>query len=90
MERMVTVWYEGALAFFSVAQKQDGSLIAHLLKYTGNPQCSPPAELQLHKEGRHWANHSTLQDLADDIGYAIEAQKKDVNGPVYDWRKDRH
>jgi len=86
MERTVTVLYEGALAYFNVAQKKDGNLIARLLKYNGDPKSSPPAEFHLHKEGRHWVDNNKAADLADEIGYAIELQKRNLKEPVYDWR----
>lgn len=72
MEKTVAVFYEGQLAWYNVKGGKNGNFIARLCKYKGLADRQPPFELSLHKEGRHWNNGGTNQDLLDDIGNAIE------------------
>jgi hypothetical protein len=72
MEQNVAVWYNGALAIYKISGGDDGIFNAELVKYDGASEASPPTEFPLYKEGRHWADDNTNQDLLDDLGKAIE------------------
>jgi hypothetical protein len=72
MEQNVAVWYKGALAIYKISGGDDGIFNAELVKYDGTSEASPPTEFPLYKEGRHWSDDDTNQDLLDDLGKAIE------------------
>jgi hypothetical protein len=72
MEPSISVLYKGFLAHFTITKIKDGVFTAHLLKYQGHIVNEPPQEFTLQKEGRHWCNANTNQDLLDDVGFAIE------------------
>ena len=74
MEQVVAVWYKGCLAQYKVSGGQDGVFNAELIRYDGAEGGSPPKEFSLHKDGRHWSDDDTNQDLLDDLGKAIEIQ----------------
>jgi len=78
MEKTVAVWYKGFLAQYKVSGGRDGIFNAELLRYDGFQEGSPPREFHLHKEGRHWADDDTNQDLLDELGKAIEIQLYDI------------
>ena len=73
MEKTVAVWYKGFLAQYKVSGGRDGIFNAELVRYDGE-EGSPPREFPLHKDGRHWSDDDTNQDLLDDLGKAIEIQ----------------
>jgi hypothetical protein len=55
-------------------QWQCGLKVAwHLIKFLV-VECEPPQTFPLHKEGRHWIDDNTNQDLLDELGKAIEIQ----------------
>jgi len=72
MEQNVAVWFKGALAIYKISGGDDGVFNAELVKYDGALETSPPKEFPLYKEGRHWSDDDTNQDLLDDLGKAIE------------------
>ena len=72
MDQQVAVWYKNALAFYRITGGKEGAFNAELLKYEGPSETKPPTEFRLHKEGRHWSDDDTNQDLLDDLGKAIE------------------
>jgi hypothetical protein len=74
MEKTVAVWFKGFLAHYKISGGRDGVFTAELLKYNGAIETSPPNEFPLHKEGRHWIDDDTNQDLLDELGKAIEIQ----------------
>lgn len=74
MEKTVAVWYKGFLAHYKVSGGSLGVFTAELIKYNGPSEISPPVEFPLHKEGRHWMDDHTNQDLLDELGKAIEIQ----------------
>ncbi len=74
MERMVAVLHQGALTQYSYSPKDKGVYILWLQLFKGRKDQEPPAMLILHKEGRRWYSEGNPQELAEDIGYAIEAQ----------------
>ena len=74
MEQTVSVWYKGYLAQYKVSGGRDGIFNAELVRYDGFSEGSPPREFPLHKEGRHWSDDDTNQDLLDELGTAIEIQ----------------
>ena len=80
MEKTVAVWYRGSLAHYKVTGGRDGVFTAELIKYNGPTETKPPDEFPLHKEGRHWIDDTTNQDLLDELGKAIEIQ-------VYGWEQ---
>jgi len=73
-EKMVAVWYKGFLAQYKVYGGHDGVFSAELIRYDGAEGGGPPREFSLHKEGRHWSDDDTNQDLLDELGKAIEIQ----------------
>ena len=74
MEQQVAVWYRGSLALYKISGGDNGVFNAELIKYNGPAEGGPPREFPLHKEGRHWIDDDTNQDLLDDLGKAIEIQ----------------
>jgi hypothetical protein len=76
MYPLISVLYKGSLAHFTFTKVTDGVFTAHLLKYQGHIVNEPPHEFTLQKEGRHWRNACTNQDLLDDVGLAIEEKQK--------------
>lgn len=88
MHKTVAVFHEGAVAHYDVSEDREGQYKARLLKYNGSPQSEPPREFLLCKKGRHWNDEGIEQNLADDIGYAIEIQIRSADGPVY-YNRDR-
>ena len=74
MEQTVAVWYKGFLAQYKVTGGRDGIFNAELLRYDGFHEGGPPREFPLHKDGRHWSDDDTNQDLLDELGKAIEIQ----------------
>jgi hypothetical protein len=74
MEVTATVLYEGALAQYDVAIKENGCCSAQLIQYKGNAK--PPEQIELRKEGRHWVSDKGDNSLSDDLGYAIELKAK--------------
>ena len=73
-EKSVAVWYKGFLAQYKVYGGRDGVFNAELIRYDGAEVGGPPREFSLHKEGRHWSDDDTNQDLLDELGKAIEIQ----------------
>lgn len=78
MEKAVAVWFRGFLAQYKITGGHDGFFKAELIKYNGAPEASPPNEFPLHKEGRHWFDDDTNQELLDELGKAIEIQVYDI------------
>jgi hypothetical protein len=75
MEKTVAVWYKGSLAQYKISSGgSNGFFNAELIRFDGSAEGSPPREFALHKEGRHWTDDDTSQDLLDDLGKAIEIQ----------------
>ena len=72
MEQNVPVWYKGALAIYKISGGDEGIFDAELVKYDGPSEVGPPTKFPLYKEGRHWSDDETNQDLLDDLGKAIE------------------
>ena len=84
MEVTAVVLYDKALAHYEVEIGQDGVCTARLAKYNGSPQQSPPTRMQLVKEGRRWWSTDVPdENLAEDIGYAVELKAK----PLLDDRR---
>ena len=70
----MAVWVNGFVAYYKIFGGQNGVFTAQLIKYEGSPDSEPPREFLLHKEGRHWTDDDTSQDLLNDLGKAIEIQ----------------
>jgi sugar lactone lactonase YvrE len=68
--------HDGALAEYDVEVGRDGICTAHLSKYKGNPAHTPPEEVRLKKEGRHWVGDTDNRHFADELGYAVEIKAK--------------
>ena len=83
MEVTAAVLYDGALAHYDVQVRGDRECIARLSSFSGNPSHTPPQQLRLRKEGRHWVSSDTEGSLPDDLGYAVELKAK----PLLDSRK---
>ena len=83
MEVTAVVLHGGALAHYDVEVGGDGICTAHLSKYNGRPEHTPPEQVTLRREGRHWIGNVKNIDLAEDLGYAIELKAK----PLLDARK---
>ena len=82
MERSVVLLHHGALAHFQVLSTDNGGYIARLQKYQGSREQGPPEQFELHKVGRHWEDEGFDQELADEIGKAIEISQRTEEGPV--------
>jgi hypothetical protein len=74
MEKTVAVWFKGSLALYKISGGNEGIFNAELVKFDGPSETGPPREFLLHKEGRHWIDDDTNQDLLDELGKAIEIQ----------------
>lgn len=83
MEVTAVVLYDSALAHYDVEIGDNGLCTAHLAQYKGSPEHTPPQQINLHKEGRHWVGDVNIASLSDDIGYAIEMKAK----PLIEERK---
>jgi hypothetical protein len=81
MEKRVTVLYKQGLAQYDVQGIKNGCFVARLYRYNGKEN-TPPNEIEMCKEGRHWKDDKADQDLVDDIGYAIEYDNKPPDKPV--------
>ena len=90
MEKKIAVLHHGKLAQFNISKEKNGHFIARLFSYTGNHRDEPPAEIDLHKEGRRWHDQGADQDLVDDIGNAIEHEKESLQRPVYHQRGNKN
>jgi len=76
MEVTAAVLHDGALAHYDVSIEQDGTCMARLSEYSSRSGKTPPHEVVLRKEGRHWVSEGADKHLADDLGYAIEMKAK--------------
>ena len=74
MEKTVAVWYKGNLALYKISGGKEGVFNAELIKFDGPFEGGPPREFPLRKQGRHWMDDDTNQDLLDELGKAIEIQ----------------
>ena len=79
MDKIVAVWINRSLAQYKISGGRGGIFTAELVKYDGPMEKQPPREFLLHKEGRHWIDDDTNQDLLDELGRAIELQ---INDPL--------
>ena len=76
MERTITVYHKGAIAYYNVLKSTHGNFRARLLAYLGSNQDTPPQDLRLHKDGRHWVHEDNVdRELADELGFVIEMQR---------------
>ena len=76
MEVTAAVLYNGSLAHYDVQLRGERECIAQLSSFNGNPAVTPPRQIRLIKEGRHWSSSDTDNSLADDLGYAVELKVK--------------
>ena len=83
MEVTAAVLYGGQLAHYNVSVSSERECVAQLSSYNGSPAHTPPQQITLHKEGRHWVSYDTEGALPDDLGYAVETKLK----PLFDERK---
>jgi hypothetical protein len=74
MEKTVAAWFKGCLALYKISGGNEGTFNAELIKFDGPSEAGPPREFPLHKEGRHWIDDETNQELLDELGKAIEIQ----------------
>lgn len=84
MDKTVAVWFRGSLALYKISGGNNGIFNAELIKFNGPSEGGPPKEFPLSKEGRHWVDDDTNQDLLDELGKAIEIQAfgtEHVSGP---------
>jgi len=82
MDKRVGVIHEGSLAQYQIRQYKNGHFVARLLSYNGFKEDTPPEEIEIHKEGRHWEDQGADQNL----GLAIEAETRLPEQPVYNRR----
>ena len=76
MERTVTVYHEGAIAYYNVSKGAHGSFRARLLTYSGSSRNAPAQDLKLQKDGSRWVHDDVVdRELAEELGYVIEMQK---------------
>ena len=76
MEVTATVLHDGALAEYEVELRGGGVCTAHLARYKGNPDHTPPRTITLRKEGRRWTSDVADRDLSEGLGYAVETKAK--------------
>jgi len=69
MDKRVGVIHEGSLAQYHIRQYKNGQFVARLLSYNGAKEDTPPEELEIHKEGRHWEDHARGCDLPAGCGH---------------------
>ncbi len=72
MEVTAVVLHGGALAHYDVEVQNDGICTAHLARFNGSPDRTPPQDIILRRDGRRWVSDISDTDLSEDIGYAIE------------------
>ena len=79
MDVTAVILYKGALARYTVSGQGSKGFSAHLLNYSGDPACCPPADVQLEKQGRHFVGTTRDEELMEDIFYAAkdELNKKE-------------
>ncbi len=84
VERTVAVFHEGAVAHYNVSQNPTGVFTVRLLKYNGQDRNSPPQVFHLHKQNGRWMDDDNAdRELRTELGYAIDLQQSDFDGPVY-------
>jgi len=76
MEVTAVVLHDGALAEYEVEVGKDGVCNARLSSYNGHPEHTPPQNVRLQKEGRHWIGDTNNRNFADELGYAVEIKAK--------------
>ena len=72
MERTIAVFYNGALAHYTVARQNNGTLKAYLLNKQNAENA--PSYLLIQKDGNQWTNQNGHEDIADYIGQVFENQ----------------
>ena len=70
MDVTAVILYKGALACYTVAEQGSKGFVAHLLTYNGDPASSPPSDVQLEKQGRHFVGSTKEEELMEDLFYA--------------------
>lgn len=75
-ERTVVVLHEGSLAHFRVVESEQRNYTVRLEKYQGRLENSPPEQFSLRQVGRRWEDDGFDQELADEIGKAIELSQR--------------
>ena len=84
MERTITIFHEGAMAYYNVTREPQGAFRARLLTYNGNECNRPPQKLYLQKDGNRWTHDDNVdRSLADELGYVIELQKTMFEQSLY-------
>lgn len=81
MEVTAVVLHDGALAEYEVEVGIDGVCNARLASYNGHPEHTPPQNVRLQKEGRHWVGDTSNRNFADELGYAVEIKAKPLLDP---------
>ena len=76
MEVTAAVLHDGALAHYDVSIERDGVCLARLSEYNHRSGKTPPREILLKREGRHWVSDGIDKGLSEDLGYAIEIKAK--------------
>lgn len=76
MEVTAAVLHDGALAHYDVSIEGDGVCLARLSEYNSRSGKTPPREILLKREGRHWVSNEVDKNLSEDLGYAIEIKAK--------------
>ena len=79
MDVTAVIFYKGALARYTVSGQGNKAFVAHLLTYSGDPASSPPKDVQLEKQGRHFVGSTKEEELMEDIFYAAR-QELDKKG----------
>jgi hypothetical protein len=81
---MVAVFHEGAIAHYNVSQLRGGAFTVRLLKYSGQEEYTPPRVFHLKKENGRWIDDDDAdRELRTELGYAIDLQQRDFDGPIY-------
>jgi len=74
MDITAVIFHKGALAHYTVSQREGNGLVARLLAYSGDPASSPPKQVSLVKTGRHCTGSIDDEELMDEIYHATKSE----------------
>ena len=77
MKITAVVLHNGLPAHYTVSEKEDGWLEAHLLRYGGVKEAAPPEQIRFVKEGRHCTGKTDNQELMDELSAAVKYSKEE-------------
>lgn len=81
MELNAVVPFEDGVAYYTISPERNGIYQARLLRYEGQSDKRPPAEVILVRGYRQWSGSYERQDLLNEIGNVIES--KNLSGDAF-------